>query len=125
MASWPTHGVQNWDDFARLRAYVDGIGFNNQTGSYTLVLTDSGKAVSITSASPTVVTVPANASVAFPVGTMVPLRQGGAGQVTVSPASGVVVNGRGDANKLAGQYAWATLVQVAANVWDLFGDTTT
>lgn len=125
MASWPTHGVQNWDDFARLRAYVDGIGFNNQTGSYTLVLTDSGKAVSVTSASPAVVTVPANASVAFPVGTMVPLRQGGAGQVTVSAGSGVAVNGRGGANKLAGQYAWATLVQVAANVWDLFGDTTT
>jgi hypothetical protein len=100
--------------------------FNAQTGtSYTLVLTDKGKTVSMTNASANTLTIPSNASVAFPVGTVITLRQGGAGQTTVNTAGGATVNSRGGALKLAGQYAYASLIKIGENAWELSGDITT
>ena len=57
---------------------------NAQTGtSYTLVLSDEGKLVTLTSATAVTLTIPTNASVAFPIGTQIDLSQDGAGAVTV------------------------------------------
>jgi ferric-dicitrate binding protein FerR (iron transport regulator) len=98
---------------------------NAQTASYTLVLTDAGKIVSVSNASANVLTVPTNATVAFAIGTSILIRQAGAGQTTVTPAGGVTVSSRGAALKLAGQYAYATLVKVATDTWELSGDITT
>jgi hypothetical protein len=101
------------------------VTINSQSASYTLVIGDAGKVVSISNASANTLTVPTNASVAFVTGTTVLLRQAGAGQTTVVGAGGVTVNSRGAALKLAGQYAYATLIKVATDTWELSGDIST
>jgi hypothetical protein len=95
---------------------------NAQTGTtYTLVLTDNAKVVTLSNASGITVTVPTNASVAFPIGVQVNLVQLGAGQVTVT--SSATIRSQGSKLKLNGQYAAASLLKVAADEWVLIGNT--
>jgi uncharacterized protein YraI len=68
-------------------------------------------------------TIPLNATVAFPVGTEILLTQLGAGQITVAAASGATVNGRSGL-KTAGQYATVSLVKIGTDAWLIAGDTT-
>ena len=97
--------------------------FNAQTGtSYTLVLTDVAKVISLTNAAAITLTVPENSSVAFPVGTQVLLYQGGAGQVTISPAGSVTIRSQGSKDSLYGPYAVAGLLKVATDEWVAFGN---
>jgi hypothetical protein len=95
--------------------------FNAQTGtSYTLVLTDVAKVISLTNASAITLTVPTNASVAFPIGTQILLYQGGAGQVTIS--SSATIRSQGSKLKLYAQYAVGGLLKVATDEWVAFGN---
>jgi len=94
---------------------------NPQTGSYILALSDQGQIVEITDAAPNNLTVPADASVDFPVGTQIAILQAGAGQVTIAPAGGVTVNSRTGLN-LFGQWSVATLLKRGPNLWVAFGD---
>jgi hypothetical protein len=99
---------------------------NTQTGTtYTLVLADASKLVTLSNASAITLTVPANSSVAYPAGTQILLAQLGVGQVTVAAAGGVTVSSRGTALKIAGQYGMATLVKTGTDTWILSGDITT
>ena len=93
----------------------------NKTASHTLELTDAGGYVRMNVASANNLTVPPNASVAFPVGTVIQLRQVGAGQTTVVAGSGVTVN-TGETRKLRGKHSSGALVKVGTNEWDLTGD---
>jgi hypothetical protein len=96
---------------------------NSQTGtSYTLVLADAGRFVDLNNASAITLTVPPNASVAFPAETRIDLLQSGAGQVTIVQGSGVTINSKGGKLKLFGQWSAATLVQRSGNSWVLVGD---
>jgi hypothetical protein len=96
---------------------------NAQTGTtYTLVLTDSAKVVTLNNASAIALTVPTNASVAFAIGSQVNLVQLGAGQVTVGGAS-VTLRSQGSKLKLNGQYSAATLLKIATDEWVLVGNT--
>jgi hypothetical protein len=95
---------------------------NAQTGtSYTLALTDSGKLVTLNNASAVTLTVPTNATVAFPVGTQIDLAQLGAGQVTVAAAAGVTINST-PGLKISARYGGARLVKLATDTWLLTGD---
>lgn len=95
---------------------------NAQTGTtYTLVLADNAKVVTLSNASAITLTVPTNASVAFPIGVQVNLVQLGAGQVTVT--SSATIRSQGSKLKLNGQYAAASLLKVAADEWVLIGNT--
>lgn len=98
---------------------------NSQSASYTLVLADEGKVVEVSNASANNLTVPLNATAAFPVGAQIVVRQGGAGQTTVVATGGVTINSRGSAMKLAGQYASAVLTKKGTDSWNLDGDITT
>lgn len=103
---------------------VSGAGTtaNAQTGTtYELVLSDAGKLVTLDNASAIALTIPANASVAFPVGTVINLLQLGAGQVTVGITSDTLTSS-GAKTKLTGQYSAATLVKTGTTAWTLFGD---
>lgn len=98
---------------------------NTQTGTtYTLVLGDDGKMVTLSNASAITLTVPPNSSVALPVGAEVDLAQLGAGQVTVAPGAGVTVSSFQSKLAIAGQYAGATLKKTATNTWLLLGGLT-
>lgn len=110
-----------------LTAFEDGLNqtlpFNNQSGTtYTPVATDAGKVVTLTNGSAITVTVPTNASVAFPVGTQITFAQTGAGQVTFAGAVGVTLNSADGALKLRTQYSSGTLIKTATNAWLLIGD---
>jgi hypothetical protein len=99
--------------------------FNAQTGtSYTLALTDVAKVVTLTNAAAITLTVPTNASVAFPVGSQILLYQGGAGQVTITPDSGVDVRSSGSKLKITDQYSVAGLLKLATDEWVAFGNLT-
>jgi hypothetical protein len=103
-------------------AEYDNMTLNAQTGTtYTLVLADAHKLVTLSNASAITLTVPANASVAFEIGDQVNLLQLGAGQVTVSGA-GVTFRSEGSKLKLKGQYAMATLVKIDTDTWVLVGN---
>lgn len=97
---------------------------NTQTASYTLVAGDALKTVEMNVATANNLTVPPNSSVAFPVGTIVYVRQYGAGQTTVVAGAGVTIRSRGAALKLAGQYGEAMLTKRASDEWVLSGDIT-
>lgn len=120
-------GIKNASDrLDTLEAAASVVTANAQTGTtYTLVLTDAGKVVEMNNASANTLTVPPNASVAFPTGTVLDIAQTGAGQTTVAAGSGVTINSRGAALKLAGQYAQAGLIKTATNTWRFYGDITT
>ena len=64
---------------------------------------------------------PLNASVAFPIGTQITLIQTGAGQVTITPASGVTINAT-PGLKTRVQWSAATLIKRATNTWVAIGD---
>ena len=103
-----------------LKLYLD---INAQTGtSYTLVLADVGKLITLSNAAAITLTVPPNSSAAFPTGTQITITQTGAGQVTVAEGSGVTVNSADAALGLRAQYSTATLIKTATDTWLLIGD---
>ena len=96
---------------------------NAQTGTtYTLVLTDNGRLVTLSNAAAITLTVPTNASVAFATGAVINIQQIGAGQVTVAGAAGVTLNGTG--TKTRAQWSAASLIKTATDTWTLIGDIT-
>jgi hypothetical protein len=100
-----------------------GVAVNAQTGTtYTTVLTDNNKVVTLDNASAIALTVPLNASVAYPTGAQIHLYNKGAGQVTVAGDAGVTVNSS-NGLKLRAQYSVATLIKLDTNTWVLIGDT--
>lgn len=101
------------------------VSFNAQTGTtYTLVLSDDSKRVSMNNASANTLTVPPNSSVAFPVGTQIIIKQKGAGQTTIAAGVGVTINSADGALKLRIQYSSAVLTKSATDTWELEGDIT-
>jgi hypothetical protein len=98
------------------------IGQNLQTGtSYELVLADAGKMLDFNNASPIAVTIPANASVPFPVDTRIDLNQSGAGLYTVGITSDTLIVAEGAVSR--GQHFGMSLWKKSATVWVLYGGT--
>jgi hypothetical protein len=93
-----------------------------QTASYTLVLADAGKLVTISNASANNLTIPLNSSVAFPIGTRIDVIQKGAGQTTIVATGGVTINSKGGALKLSSQYSGASLIKYGTDTWFAVGD---
>lgn len=118
-----TSGLQSALDGKEALGLLAGI--NTQTASYTLALSDIGKAVEMNVGSANNLTVPTNAAVAFAIGSRIDITQLGAGQTTVVAAGGVTIRQREGKLKLAGQYAGASLYKRATDEWLLFGDLTT
>lgn len=99
------------------------MAINNQTTAYELELSDAAAYVRINVATGVDLTIPANADVPFEIGTEIPVRQVGGGQLTVVGAGGVTINvPAGCESKARGQGASISLFKAAANVWDLTGD---
>ena len=93
---------------------------SSKTAAYTLIATDVGTLVEINMASANTLTVPTNASVAYPIGAQINLLQTGAGPVTVGGA-GVTINGT-PGLKLRAQWSAATLIKRGTDTWVLIGD---
>ena len=99
------------------------IAINAQTGaSYTAVLTDDGKLVTVSNASANTFTIPPNSSVAYGIGTQINIAQLGAGTVTITAGAGVTLNSAGAKLKTDAQYAVATCVKTDTNTWFVVGN---
>jgi hypothetical protein len=99
-----------------------GIIVSNFTADFTLALTDVGKLHRHTDAAAHSVTIPPNSTVAFPIGTVIPIRAYGAGIVTLIRGSGVELRSAGSAtntNIVLVQYDYSVLVKEDTNVWVL------
>lgn len=98
------------------------IVFNAQTGTtYTFVMGDQNKMVTLSNASAITATVPPNSSVAYRIGTVLNAVQIGAGQVTFAPGSGVTLNGT-PGLKCRAQYSAASLIKTGTDTWLVIGD---
>jgi hypothetical protein len=99
---------------------------NAQTGTtYTLVLTDNGRLVTLNNAAAITVTVPLNSSVAFATGAIINIQQIGAGQVTIQGASGVTITSTGataTAPVTRAQYSAASIIKTGTDSWTVIGD---
>ena len=95
---------------------------NAQTGTtYTTVLSDAGKLVTLNNASAITLTIPPNSSVAYATGTRIDFIQIGAGQVTVAGGTGVTVNST-PTLKFRAQHSAASCIKIATDTWQLVGD---
>jgi len=99
------------------------LAINNQTGTtYTAVLADAGKLITLSNASAITFTLPANSSVAYPVGTVIQLVQLGAGQVTVAITTDTLNKPAAFVTKLREQWSQATATKITSTSWVLSGD---
>jgi len=95
---------------------------SQKSAGYTLsALTERDSLIEISSATGVTLTIPTNATVAFPVGTSIDILQTGAGQITIAGAAGVTVNAT-PGLKLRTQWSGATLFKRATDTWVVYGD---
>lgn len=125
-------GLDDWTGSAALTgaldalyANINGVPANTQAGTtYTCVIGDAGKLITMNNAASNIVTIPANASVAYDVGTELHFSQLGAGATTVAITSDTLNVESSLTLVLAGQYAVATAKKITSTTWILFGNLT-
>lgn len=100
-------------------------GASTKTGSHTLVLADKGTVILMNVAGANNLTVPTNASVAFPLYTQITAVQYGAGQTTIVASGGVTIRSLGGALKTVGQYSAVSLLKIGTDEWIAFGSLST
>lgn len=110
-------------DFTWIEQDDTTLSFNAQTGTtYTLVIGDLGKLVTLSNASAITLTVPPSV---FATGNIINIQQIGAGQVTLSQGSGVTITSTGataSAPKLKKQYSAASIICTGSNTFTVIGD---
>ena len=90
--------------------------------AYGLVLADTGAIIETTGASVVTITIPAQATVPFEIGTLINVTQVGAGVATITAAPGVALNGvAGGSTTLSAQWAGAALYKSGADAWIVQG----
>lgn len=95
---------------------------SQKTDSYTLAnLNERDTIIEINKSTATTLTIPADGTVNYPVGTTLDVIQTGSGQVTIAGVLGVTVNAT-PGLKLRTQWSSATLLKRASNTWLVFGD---
>lgn len=100
------------------------VAVNLQTATpYTLVLADAGKIVEMNLAGANTLTIPTNATVAFPIGTLIQVDQVGAGTTTIAGAGGVTLRPSGTLT-LRAQWSSASLRKRGTDEWVVSGDLT-
>ncbi|MBN9278935.1 MAG: DUF2793 domain-containing protein, partial [Hyphomicrobium sp.] len=99
-------------------------GINAQSGTtYTLTLGDRGGLVTMNHADANTLTIPAHASVAFPIGTIISVIQLGVGTTTIAGDTGVTLNGvPGGSGNIGGRFQAAALLKTATDAWTVSGD---
>jgi len=100
-----------------------GTTVKNETDTTdTWSLDDAGKHITYTNAGAITVTVPTNAAVAFPIGTIISFSQGGAGQVTLSGAAPPTLQSADSALTTVKIYSGGCAIKILEDTWRIFGD---
>lgn len=101
-----------------------GVPQNAQNGNYTLVLTDAGKTIyKASGGAGETITIPANGTVAFPVGTQLDIVNNGGGDLTIAITTDTLswsVGGATGSRTLA-DHGWAVLKKVSSTEWFISG----
>jgi hypothetical protein len=120
-----TSGVQFADNTIQTSAGVPSLtDFTEKTANYTLdTLDHQDNVVEMNSASAITFTIPANATLAWPVGASMDIFQMGEGQVTIANAVGVTLNST-PGKKLRTQFSSCTIMKRGTDSWILYGDLT-
>lgn len=93
------------------------------SGNVTLAMSDAGKHVYHTDGNARDLTIPANGSVAFPVGTVIAgVNENGAGVVTIKITTDTLRWGSSTGQRAVAANGSFTLLKVASTVWRLTGD---
>jgi hypothetical protein len=104
------------------------VALNDQTATYTAVLTDNrNKLVRMNVSTANNFQIPTNASVAFPIGSIINVTQLGTGQTTIqavtSGTTTITSTGASSAApKLRARYSAASCIKVATDTWLVIGD---
>ena len=102
------------------------LGVNAQTGtSYTTVLADNGRLVTLSNTSPITVTIPPFSSVAYPVGAQLNFSGLNTGTTTFAQGAGVTIVSTGataSAPALRARYSSATAICISQDNWLIAGD---
>lgn len=99
------------------RKTVISRNLSDATATFALILADTGSMITVANNSLTVqrlVTIPANTSVAFPLGAQIDICNTGAGNLKLSPAGGVTVLGT---PHIFGNFSVARLVKTGTDTW--------
>ena len=99
-------------------------GVNAQTGTtYTLALSDRGGIVTMSNANANTLTIPTNASVAFPLNSVLNVVRLGAGVTTITGDTGVTLNGASaGSGAISNRYQAVSLLKVGTDTWIASGD---
>jgi hypothetical protein len=101
---------------------------NSQTATYTVVLADNKNTlVTMNVATANDFLIPTNASVAFPIGSVINVVQTGVGKTTIEAVSSGTTTisstgGTAAAPELRAQFSAASCVKVATDSWIIIGD---
>ena len=96
-------------------------------GNVTLALTDASKHFYANTGAPSIITVPSNANVAFPIGTTIVIVNRGSGNITIqnqgagAPFLYLSGNATTTTSRTLTQYGMATLVKTETNLWFVNG----
>jgi hypothetical protein len=96
--------------------------FDTTATAYTLALTDMDRRVFFSSGSNVTVTIPTDASVPFPIGTVLTLYRDGAGELAIDPAGTVTLQSAQGYRRAAHRYQAVELYKIGSNEWRLIGD---
>lgn len=122
------NGSSTWTALLYTNAQEPLVTPSFTTNAYTLVIGDAGDILLASNGSTAgTISIPTNASVAFPVGTQITIIQTGSGQLTIQAASSgtTTVNSTGatsTAPKLRAQNSSATCIKTATDTWYVIGD---
>jgi hypothetical protein len=113
------------DNFATIATALTPSITTSGAADYIPVLADAERSIRRTRATAQTLTVPLNATAAFPIGTVIRTEQAGAGALTVVATGGVTINVLATKTLvLLGQFAVARLEKVGTNEWTISGDLT-
>lgn len=117
--SFRTTNADIADDVDALEAI--GTIITDATVARTFAMTDIGKHINCTSATPVTITLPQDSDVAIPIGSEIVITQYGAGVVTFVAGTGATVNSANGNLSIASQYGGVTCKKMSANTWLIIG----
>jgi hypothetical protein len=113
-------------DGTQWRTFGDSGYVQSLTQGVTLKASDMGTTITINSSSDSIVIIPLNSSVPFPVGAKIEFIRWGSGAVSFDGplGGGVTIQSKNGNKKIAARYAGCGIVKVDTNTWALIGDLT-
>ena len=115
-------GIATLDGSSKVTAAQASATVQTKTASATLALADEGKFTYVNSTSALTMTIPANATVAFPIGTEMEFCRYNTGTVTFAAASGATLLSVDSVKTIGNRYGCVALKKILVNTWLLSGD---